>query len=438
MWRATTLAVALGLAVPGPIRAEVRPGMMLDQSNADEAKDLLPPEIYEHYKKGEYTNPVVDFPNSKFQWDDGYAEATERNREHLVARRPSKQPVDKDTGKRPDYITGQPFPDIREDDPDAGYKVLWNTIFTRLQRRQQPQRDEPQLDEPHRRRAQRGPGRHLPLLRRAAEAVHPDDQPREPALPVHRADAEPRRPAGHGGARRGATRIPGKRDASWAYVPALRRVRAVSPTNRSDGFLGSDLSQDDGNFFDGKPEDFTWKLVGHREALRFTDPDSLAGKVERQRAAGRRLAHDLHQQRPHGRLPGEGLEGRRLGAGRRRRSPSARSGCIEGVPKDQYYLYGKIELWIDDYTYAGRLEPEVLVAGRAAEHLPDHRAGHGAATTTRSAGGARRSATSAPRTSRRTARRSPGCRPSPDAPNDRRIPLEPSFFDYQTLARSGK
>jgi hypothetical protein len=30
---------------------------------------------------------------------------------------------------------------------------------------------------------------------------------------------------------------PGKRDVNWAYVPALRRVRAVSPTNCSDGFL---------------------------------------------------------------------------------------------------------------------------------------------------------------------------------------------------------
>ncbi|NJR44255.1 hypothetical protein HC761_02160 [bacterium] len=36
-------------------------------------------------------------------------------------------------------------------------------------------------------------------------------------------------------------------------MPALRRVRAVSPANRSDGFLGSDMSQDDGPFFDGKP-----------------------------------------------------------------------------------------------------------------------------------------------------------------------------------------
>jgi len=31
---------------------------------------------------------------------------------------------------------------------------------------------------------------------------------------------------------------------------ALRRVRAVSPANRSDGFLGSDMSQDDGAFFE--------------------------------------------------------------------------------------------------------------------------------------------------------------------------------------------
>ena len=49
----------------------------------------------------------------------------------------------------------------------------------------------------------------------------------------------------------------GTRDSTWAFVPALRRVRAVSPANRSDGFLGSDMSQDDGPFFDGKIEPLT-------------------------------------------------------------------------------------------------------------------------------------------------------------------------------------
>src|SRR5262249_61886054 len=42
---------------------------------------------------------------------------------------------------------------------------------------------------------------------------------------------------------------PSKRDANWAYVPSLRRVRAVSPANRSDRLLRSDLSPDDRNIF---------------------------------------------------------------------------------------------------------------------------------------------------------------------------------------------
>ena len=84
--------------------------------------------IYNHYKKGEYTNRVVDFPDSKFQWDDGYQAASEWNREHVTLGA-SKQPVDKATGKRPEYLTGRPFPDIREDDPDAAVKILWNTTY---------------------------------------------------------------------------------------------------------------------------------------------------------------------------------------------------------------------------------------------------------------------------------------------------------------------
>src|SRR5690606_20478073 len=52
-----------------------------------------------------------------------------------------------------------------------------------------------------------------------------------------------------------------KDDQAWTYVPALRRVRPINPANRADGFLGSDLSQDDGPYFDGKPEDFEFKLI---------------------------------------------------------------------------------------------------------------------------------------------------------------------------------
>jgi hypothetical protein len=70
-------------------------------------------------------------------------------------------------------------------------------------------------------------------------------------------------------------RDPTKRDQVWTYVPALRRTRAVSPANRSDGFLGSDMSQDDGSYFDGKPEDFTWRLIGDGEMLVLADRQAL-------------------------------------------------------------------------------------------------------------------------------------------------------------------
>ena len=122
------LTLLAGLALAPRLGAEITPGMTIDQTTAGQTRDLLPPEIYEHYAKGEYTNKVVNYPNERYRWDDGYAAATEWNRQHIVLS-PEKQPVDKDTGKRPDYITGTPFPDIRPDDPDAGYKVLWNNVF---------------------------------------------------------------------------------------------------------------------------------------------------------------------------------------------------------------------------------------------------------------------------------------------------------------------
>ena len=123
--------MVVALAVLGWVgwaRAEVAAGTMINQSNADQLRDMLPPEILKHYKNGEYYNPVVDFPNGAFKWDDGFDEATRQNAERLTLDE-NKQPVDKSTMKRPDYLTGIPFPDIREDDPEGGYKVLWNLSY---------------------------------------------------------------------------------------------------------------------------------------------------------------------------------------------------------------------------------------------------------------------------------------------------------------------
>jgi hypothetical protein len=146
-------------------------------------------------------------------------------------------------------------------------------------------------------------------------------------------------------------RDPDKRDSNWVYVPALRRVRAVSPANRSDGFLGSDMSQDDGPFFDGKPEDFTWKLVGETDQLRIVDPLSLEGKSTAQwLPTGGWLAVW-----PAGPIVGyEDPEWKGLGWAPRSAALAKRPmWVVEGTPKDKYYLYGKLELYIDRETYQG-------------------------------------------------------------------------------------
>jgi hypothetical protein len=433
-----TALLVLGLlaaSVPAlRVRAAVTPGMTLDQSTADQAKDLLPPEIYDHYKKGEYTNAVVDFPDSKFQWDDGYDKATEWNRAHLILS-PEKQPVDKDSGKRPDYIMGRPFPDIRQDDPDAGYKVLWNTIFTVYNGGNS--RNVTNLNWVSRTGVERAAGQDVIFL-------YYDGQPKEyspaknPDNLIFQFLALTLNPADLQGTAALSWRYkdPGKRDASWAYVPALRRVRSVSPTNRSDGFLGSDLSQDDGNFFDGKPEDFVWKLVGRREALRFTDPDSLAGKVQRRELPGGGWRTTFTN---NDRTAGFQVKDWKGVAWAPVTSALAKRNVwvIEGTPKDQYYLYGKIELWIDDYTYEGSWnrrfswKNELLntyqITGPATAPYNATQRWWGSTFGWQCAENIKANrATLA------------GLQPSADAPNDRRIPLKPAMFDYQALASAGK
>ncbi len=434
--RKTTLLLLLTavLMLGGRARAELAVGTTLDKSNADQAKDLLPPEILSHYQKGEYTNKIVDFPNSAFNWDDGYAEASAQNAKNLTLDA-SKQPVDRSTNKRPGYIMGHPFPDIREDDPDAAVKVLWNTIYTVYTGGNS--RNVTSLSWVSPTRVEREAGQDVTFLYYDGQPKHysPTSNPEDLlfqfiALTLTPADLQGT------AALSWRYKDPTKRDANWAYVPSLRRVRAVSPANRSDGFLGSDLSQDDGNFFDGKPEDFTWKLVGHHDALRMTDPDALAGKVVRRPLPGGGWRTPFsNNERTFGAQVKDwkGIAWAPVAGALTKR----KVWVLEGVPKDRYYLYGKIELWVDDYTYTGAWNRKFSWQGdllntyqvtgppsapyNATERWLGSTFGYQTAENVK----ASRATIAGPSL--------PG-----DVPQDRRIPLAPSFFDYQTLNRFGK
>jgi len=316
--RRTALTAVALLGVAAVCGAGVLdPGATLDKTTADDARDLLPPEILKHYRNGDYRNAVVDFPNSRWKWDDGFDAATRWNAEHLVLDE-HKSPVDKTTGKRPDYITGLPFPDIRDDDPDAGAKILWNVDYAYYTG---------------------GNSRNLVLLSWVSRSGQDRSAVQDVRFLYY--DGQPRKYA------------PASNPENFLFqFLALRRVRAVSPANRSDGFLGSDTSQDDGFFFDGKPEDFTWKVVGHRDGLRIVDPDSIAGKVVRHPlpGGGWRTISTNNDRAAGFQVKGwPGVAWAPVAAGVARR----RFWILEGVPKDKYYLYGRLELWVDDYTWQG-------------------------------------------------------------------------------------
>ena len=54
----TLLVLLAALTLPGRAGAELGVGTTLDRSNADQARDLLPPEILSHYQKGEYLSLI--------------------------------------------------------------------------------------------------------------------------------------------------------------------------------------------------------------------------------------------------------------------------------------------------------------------------------------------------------------------------------------------
>jgi Protein of unknown function (DUF1329) len=339
-------------AAPGtPVAPGLAIGDVLSAKNASLAKDLLPSEVLKHYQNGEYENPIVSWPEGIIHHDRSFEEATAANPGKYVLDAKSGTILDKATGAMPDYIYGTPFPTIDASDSEAGLKALWNQLhnywntgsynFNALIVWVAPKGvDRQSLQD---------------VYAQYYENQNPTHREPNPQNFSWQLLSNAKTPADLQGtaALSNRHRDPSKRDSVWTYVPALRRVRAVSPANRSDGFLGSDLSQDDGNFFDGKPEDFEWRTVGLRDGVRIVDPESIRGNGGPLRWVE---TGGWRQDWPLG-LPAAGFEKKGwTGIGWAPVSAALakrKFWVVEGVPRDKYYLFGKIELWIDAESWTG-------------------------------------------------------------------------------------
>jgi hypothetical protein len=115
---------------------------------------------------------------------------------------------------------------------------------------------------------------------------------------------------------------------------------------------------------------------------------------------------------------------------------------IEAIPKDQYYLYGKVQLYVDRETYQGVFNRKFGWKGELLNTY--YILGLLSKKRVRPDGGEEWLWASnmgyqvAENIKRSRATVSGLLPPGKDPANDRRVPYDPSFFDFTTLQRFGK
>jgi len=415
---------------------ELKPGDVLDQSNWQKAKELLPPEILKHYQTGEYKNPIVAYPLGNAHWEKSFLDATEKNASQLdVDARGTI--IEKGSGKQPTLYYGLPFPIIDPNDPKAGVKVVWNQFLAYWYTGDTYNQALVIMLKPT--------GIDREIVAEGWFAFYDGQTPKyrkqNPLNLQSQFLGAANTPTDLSGTASLTWRYrdPDKRDSQWAFIPALRRVRAVSPANRSDGYLGSDISADDGFFFDGKPEDFDWKLVGKRDGLRIVDPEAIAGPLRANPApdGGWISLTDRNPPTAGYRLPGwTGISWAPTDAALAQRP----MWVVQGTPRDKYYLYGRLELWIDAETWDGSWNRKFDWKGELIHNFEmmarvNHAAGPADNPEWVPTGTQVWACAENVKMNRATLG---GMRPDPKAAFYRRPHINPNIFDPQALTRLGK
>ncbi|HEV8712115.1 MAG TPA: DUF1329 domain-containing protein [Candidatus Binatia bacterium] len=321
--------------------AELKPGEVLSQENWQEAKGLLPDAILHRFQDGSYQAKIITLPNA-LGWGSKFTAATETNAGKFSIDAADSL-TDKATNAYPAFLYGYPFPQVDPKDPQAAAKVIYNFSYTLMQAD-----DADRLSNLHwvtpsflERRAEfRGQ-----LLFYGSRFSGPIANP----------DATLRKGIVAGYAPQeiyGVVTLewvyldPQKWNSIWGYVPELRRVRQLPPSNGSESLFGSDLVHDDPYLFSGKVQYFTWKLIGVQEALvPYTLPNP---KPLRRANNGYRL--ESQQDLLVMGWEKEGWKGKAWWP-TDYRLVKRPVWVVEATAKDQQYAYRRQVLWIDKDLY---------------------------------------------------------------------------------------
>ncbi|MBU1054880.1 MAG: DUF1329 domain-containing protein [Proteobacteria bacterium] len=319
---------------------------IIDKTNCSRYEDILIPALFRAVKKGDFviTPGKVNF-NYKFQ--DSFISASNKNAGKFDVNQEGDL-IDKKTKFWPkNNVYGCPFPDIDQKDPMAGVKIMWNFYFQRF--RFMALIESGQLIWITREGEERYVLATTYLLYTMGRPPGQEiNNPDNALMYEFQRMLEPMSMKGTNTL--AYTYIGSKPDTSYAYVPAIRRIRQTGSTTRSDPFMGSDSWLDNTYLWNGRNDSMIWNCVGEKTILvGFTSPkmipveDMPDGSITTKYPSNKRLT--LNYETP-------GWTGVSWAPAPNTITYAPRKvWVIEQRPKDPYYSWGLHTLYVDQDTY---------------------------------------------------------------------------------------
>lgn len=365
LWLALLTAFSLTFMVPAA-SAELKPGDVLDKSNCNEAKSLLPDYVTEKFCSGQYTAEIIEVKDEAFQYSTKFKAGSEANEGKYYVTDDGYM-FETTTKTWPHYWYGFPFPNVDEKDPKAANKIMYNHQVARFQ-----------VDDVYwflsvkwatpngfDRAVEFGAYATWYIGRHSGPMENPDDcYLKDIIFGVAPYDVV------------GVSTLewwhtdPTQWQSIWAFVPTIRRVRRLTASNSSEGMFGSIIARDDVYGWGGKIQYMNWKLIGSQEMLVPIAPSGIEKAMVAGEPTPKKLPTSPDLIKAKGEVPaGEvaritwspeervevGYEkpGWQGAAWAPTKLKLAKRPCwvIEATPKDPYYAYGRRVVYIDKFAY---------------------------------------------------------------------------------------
>ena len=332
--------MSLFFCLGGTVFADVSPGDVIDKTNWEKVKGMVPDSVLEWVKKGDF---VLNIGKLNFDPKEAYPDFALDTLKSNVGKyklNDKQQIVEAATGK-PAPVIGIPFPKVDLSDPKAPDELLYNMHMSRYLCGHLKFRDVIEWI------GRSGLERTIDgIYQSAMYTGYPETKGiKNPDGFQYQNIIVITKPFDVAGTAVMLWRYQDQRpDSNYSYVPAIRRVRRMSPASRSDAFVGSDFCLDDSAGYDGKVSAFEWKIVKTQDALLPYASGDYQEVVKQ--PGGKGVCSTKNMKRVI--LGYEKKDGKT--------TPWAMTNIIyvkrkvyviEGKAKDPYYNYGPTYLWMD-------------------------------------------------------------------------------------------